>query len=166
MRSSLALAFATMLILASETSAQPALTVQPAPTALTYNGKPIMAYLGGAPAFPAAFVGMPLCEGGRSGPDARTSCVLLNADGTGTWENDAGPGQRLPPTPIRWYVLASSDGVVTRSSTDERDTFYVIFEFTQPYYNRKPGDLMAFPANLVKGGPGRVVIDNKFRPVS
>jgi len=136
---------------------------QEGPVTLTYNGSPVNAYLGGGGHFPAEFVGRPLCESGRSAPDANTSCLQLNTDGTGTWENDAGPGRRQPPTPIRWYIVADQQGTVTRVSDAESDTYFIIFQFTQPYYARNRGDLMAFPARLIRSSPRRVVIDSKYR---
>ncbi|MCF8505119.1 MAG: hypothetical protein K9G59_09415 [Caulobacter sp.] len=136
------------------------------PTALTYQGNPVNGYLGGNADFPSQFVGAPLCEGGKSGPDQSSGCVVLRADGTGTWENDVAFGRRLPPAPIKWYVVADKAGTVTRVSADGRDTYFVIFEFTQAYYSMAPGDMIAFPANLIKGSPGRVVIDSKYRNVN
>ncbi|WP_428630583.1 hypothetical protein [Sphingopyxis sp.] len=133
------------------------------PTALIYRDKPVNGYLGGSSAFPAAFVGAPLCEGGKSASDASSGCVSLNNDGTGTWENDVGPGARQPPAPIKWYVIADQGGTVTRVSDADADTYFVIFEFTAPYYSRAVGDMIAFPARHIKSAPARVVIDSKYR---
>lgn len=131
-------------------------------TSLMYRGSAVNGYLGGGGHFPAAFTGRPLCEGGRSAPDANTSCLQLNPNGTGTWENDAGPGRREPATPIRWYIVADQQGTVTRVSEEGVDTYFIIFEFTRPYYSQNAGDLMAFPARLFTDG-SRVVIDSKYR---
>jgi len=131
-------------------------------TSLIYNGSPVNGYLGGNASFPSEFIGT-LCEGGRSAPDSNNSCVTLNRGGTGTWENDAGPGRRLPPTPIKWYVVADQQGTVTRESSAERDTYYIIFEFAQPYYSFGPGDLYATSASLLKGSTRRVIVHSKYR---
>lgn len=133
------------------------------PTALIYKDKPVNGYLGGNADFPSAFVGAPLCESGKSGPDASSGCIILQANGEGSWENDVGPGQRQPPAPIKWYVVADQAGTVTRVSDDNADTYFVILEFTQPYYSRAAGDKIAFPARYIKAAPARVVIDSKYR---
>ena len=130
---------------------------------LTYRGNPVNAYPGGNSDFPREFVGAPLCEGGVAGSDARHGCVQLNADGTGTWENDVGPGQRLPPARISWFVVADQTGTVTRATTAERDTYFVILRFEEQYYGRSQGDLVAYPANSIRTGERRVVIDSKWR---
>ena len=150
--------FAAILTLAGT----PALAADK-PTALTFRDKPVNGYLGGHADFPAAFVGAPLCEGGKAASDARSGCIQLNANGTGTWENDVGPGNRLPPAPIKWYVIADQAGTVTRVSDADSDTFFVILEFTAPYYSRAAGDMIAFPARHIKTGSARVVIDSKYR---
>ncbi|HYD13817.1 MAG TPA: hypothetical protein VEC11_13290 [Allosphingosinicella sp.] len=59
--------------------------------------------------------------------------------------------------------MADQAGTVTRTSTAERDTYFIILRFEQQYYGRAPGDLIAFPANLMKTGARRVVIDSKWR---
>jgi len=143
-------------------AAAPAIAAEK-PTALTFRDKPVNGYLGGHSSFPAAFVGAPLCEGGKAASDATSGCVSLNSDGTGTWENDVGPGARQPPAPIKWYVVADQAGTVTRVSDADADTFFVILEFTAPYYSRAVGDMIAFPARHIKSAPARVVIDSKYR---
>lgn len=154
--------FAFPAFVAAAIWAGPALA-QTQPVTLTYRGNPVSAYPGGTTGFPSEFVGAPLCEGGVASSDARHGCIQLNADGTGTWENDVGPGQRLPAAPIRWFVVADQAGTMTRASTEERDTYFVILRFEQQYYGRAPGDLIAFPANVIKTGERRVVIDSKWR---
>lgn len=151
-----------IVVLALGAMAGAAMAQSSTTTPLTYQGKPVNGYLGGNADFPAEFLGT-LCEGGRSAPGPSASCVVLNRDGTGTWENDVGIGQRRPPTPIKWYVVADQQGTVTRASDEERDTYFLIFEYTASYYSRNPGDLMAMPAVRVKGSPGRVVIGGKYR---
>ena len=131
--------------------------------ALEYNGKPVNGYRGHHSDFPAAFVGTPLCENGRSASDAKSSCILLNPDGTGTWENDRGPGRIEPAAPIEWYVVADQKGTVTKVGTTDRDTYFVILKFTQSYYGAPAGTLRAFPANIVRGTSPRAVIDSKYR---
>jgi hypothetical protein len=132
-------------------------------TALTYRDKPVNGYLGGHADFPAAFVDAHLCESGKSAPDSRSGCVMLRADGSGTWENDVGPGVRQPAAPIKWYLVADQQGTVTRVSDADSDTFFVILEFTAPYYSRAAGDMLSFPARYIKTGQARVVIDSKYR---
>lgn len=133
------------------------------PTKLTYREKEVNGYLGGNADFPAAFVGQPLCEGGRPTSDAKTSCIQLNADGTGTWENDRGPGRVEPAAKINWYVVADQQGTVTKVGTPERDTYFLILDFTTEYYGAPVGTKRSYPANVIKETPGRVVIDSKYR---
>ncbi len=133
------------------------------PTALTFRDKPVNGYLGGNSEFPAVFLGAPLCENGKSASDATSGCITLKSDGSGTWENDVGPGVRQPPAPIKWYVVADQAGTVTRVSDADADTYFVILEFTGPYYSKAAGDMIAFPARHIKSAPARVVIDSKYR---
>ena len=149
-------------VLAAAALAGTAVAQSTTTTPLTYQDRPVNGYLGGNADFPAEFLGT-LCEGGRAAPGPNASCVVLNRDGTGIWENDVGIGQRRPPVPIKWYVVADQQGTVTRASTEERDTYFVILEFTQPYYSFAAGHMLAFPANRLKGSPGRVVIGSKYR---
>jgi hypothetical protein len=136
---------------------------QSAPTPLTYRGNPVNGYLGGTPDFPAAFKGTPLCESGAASSDSRNACVLLNDGGTGTWENDRAPGRQSPAGDIKWYLVADQKGTVTRVGDEQSDTWFLIFEFTSPHSAFKVGDMIAFPARRIKGSPGRVVIDSKYR---
>ncbi|KPF62456.1 hypothetical protein [Porphyrobacter sp. AAP60] len=127
-------------------------------TPLTYRDKPVNGYLGGHEDFPAVFVGQNLCENGSPAPDARSGCVKLEADGSGTWENDVAPGRRPAPENITWYVIADQQGTVTKVSSSDADTYFVLFEFAG-------GEKRAFPARIVKDTPARAVIDSKYRVI-
>lgn len=148
----IAVAFSASATLAADT-----------PTALIYRDKPVNGYLGGHADFPKEFVGQYLCENGSPAPDARSSCIKLDADGNGTWENDVAPGARKPAARIKWYVVADQQGTVTKVSSAEADTYFVILEFAEQYYASAPGDKIAFPARIIRGAPSRVVIDSKYR---
>lgn len=161
----IALAVAIAPAAASPASQSPAAPSPAAPSTVTldYKGKPVNAYRGYHPDFPAAFVGAPLCENGQAMSDARSSCIQLNRDGTGTWENDRGPGRVEPAAPIEWFIVADQKGTVTKVGTAERDSYFVILRFTQSYYSAPAGTMRAFPANIVRGAPTRAVIDSKYR---
>lgn len=138
-------------------------TAAPPLKELIYDGKPVNGYAGAHPDFPAEFVDHLTCEGGVPAADDRHNCLILNSDGTGEWQNDAAPMMKSdPPTPIKWYVVADKAGTVTRVSDNERDIYFVIIEFTQPYYRRVPGDLYAFQAIFFKDH-SRVALHSKYR---
>lgn len=130
---------------------------------LTYRGAAVKGHLGATPDFPAELTDKPLCERGATAPASNIGCVQINRDGTGTWENDAGPGRRLPATPIRWYLVTDAKGTPLKNDGPERKTWQIIFEFTQDYYAERPGSLMARPASLIMGPPRRAIIDSKYR---
>jgi hypothetical protein len=158
---SVRLSFLPILVVAM-VSSSPA-SAADSPTALQFRGKPVSGYLGGHKDFPSAFVGKHLCEQGATGPSSRNSCVLINADGTGEWENDRGPGVAKPAVPIKWYVIADQAGTLTRVTDANSDTWFVILEFTEPYYSFPAGHMLAFPARHIKTSARRVVIDSKYR---
>lgn len=132
---------------------------------MEHNGNPLFV-LEKVPAdFPPHFQDKSLCEGNKPATDAKARCVRLNSNGTGTWQNDYFNANDKPATPINWYVLCDEKGTTTKISGEDREQFYVVLEFTQSYYSKNPGDLMIFPANLLKGKEGayfRAVIDSKF----
>jgi len=147
----------TLVAIAAAMAAAPAMAGDPL-TPLTHRGKPVNGYYGGHEDFPAVFVGQYLCENGSPGPDARSGCLKLEANGTGTWENDVAPGPRPRPESIEWYVIADQQGTVTKVSSADADTYFVLFKFAS-------GEQLAFPARIVKDTPARAVIDSKYRVI-
>ncbi len=131
-----------------------------------YNGKQISVSVKVPADFPKEFQNQYLCEGNKPSSDPKARCILLNDDGTGTWQNDYFNANDKPATPIKWYVACSDSGVTSKIVSEGRDQYFVILEFTQQYYSSNPGDKIAFPANFLRstdGGGARVVIDSKYR---
>ena len=144
-------------LLASAAAAQPALEQ------LEYRGAPVMAHKGPTPDFPAEFMDKLLCEGGRLDRDPRTGCLQLNRDGSGVWDNDAGPGARMPPAPVSWFIVTDKSGTPLKNDGAERKTWQIIFRFeVGDRYNPK-GDLYAVPATFILSPQRRVMVHSKYR---
>lgn len=130
---------------------------------MEYRGAAVTAHKGPTADFPAEFMDKLLCEGGQSGPSKNAGCVQLNSDGSGTWENDAGPGQRMPPAPVSWFIVTNSEGVPLKNDGAERKTWQVIFRFEQGDRYNPQGSLYAVAATLVLSPQKRVIVHSKYR---
>lgn len=129
---------------------------------LDYRGAIVKGHLGATEDFPSEFTDKFICEGGVMGPSASNSCLQINRDGSGTWENDAWGGKRQPPAEILWYLVTDQEGTPLRSSPEDRDIWQIIFEFQGDYYSETQGSLYAAPASYIHSAR-RVVIHSKYR---
>lgn len=153
------LTLASTLALAAASTAHAQAKLEP----VTHNGMTAQGYHGATPQFPEGFLGL-LCEGGKTADDAKTGCVELNPDGSGTWENDYGPGRQEPKATIEWRVLADKEGTVTRVDQGERQTFTLIVTFKTKYYSQQIGSTMLLRASRFPiNGMTRYLIDSKYR---
>ncbi|MEX1250178.1 MAG: hypothetical protein WEA77_03175 [Hyphomonas sp.] len=129
---------------------------------LDYRGAVVKGHLGATEDFPSEFTDKLICEGGVSERSSKNSCLQINRDGSGTWENDAWGGSRQPPARIMWYLVTDQEGTPLRSSPEDRDIWQIIFEFQENYYSDTPGSLYAVPASYISSAR-RVVIHSKYR---
>lgn len=148
------------LTLATVTGAHAQAPLEP----VSHKEQKAQGYRGQTAEFPEGFLGL-LCEGGKTADDARTGCVQLNADGTGTWENDYGPGRQEPAAKITWWVLADQKGTVTRVDSDGgRQTWVLIVRYDTKYYSNEIGSTMVLrPSRFPVNGGTRYIIDSKYR---
>jgi len=128
---------------------------------LVHRDKPVKGHVGAPEGWPSAFTSGPLCEGGST--SANKSCVVLNADGTGMWENDVAPGRRQAPARVTWWLVADQQGTITRVDGENRQTWFILFRLEEQHYYDAPGAMFSFPANLITDGTSRVVVDSKYR---
>ncbi len=154
-----ALAALAVMLLAAASPQQP----DPERKTVTIGNQQVNIVKGNARDLPAAFLDKNLCEGGVQARDARNACLRLNSDGSGEWENDAGPGQKRPPARVTWWLLADSAWTITRIESAERESYIVIFEFIDGHWSYQPGDFIRERATLIKGARPRVVVHSKYR---
>jgi hypothetical protein len=139
------------------------LAAQPALTDLTYRGAPVKAHKGATADFPAEFTDKLICEGGVSAPTKSAGCIQMNRDGSGTWENDAGPGTRMPPAPVSWFIVTNAAGQPLKNDGADRKTWQIIFRFEVGDRFNPKDSLYAVPASLITGPPKRAVVHSKYR---
>jgi len=144
-------------------SAVPVAGAQPVLESLEYRGATVMVHKGPTSDFPAEFMDKLLCEGGQTGPSPTAGCLQLNRDGSGTWENDAGPGPRMSPASVSWFIVTDKNGTPLKNDGEERKTWQIIFRFeVGDRYNPKDS-LYAVPATIILSPQKRVIVHSKYR---